>query len=127
MTKFLIMACSAYMCYAGAFCDFKIKSAQEGLEAFQASPKKDIQKIQKAKEELESLRKNCKDGEILQEVEENIKATKARLDLANHKLKEAYQSQDNHQIFQAKLQYKIAESEYISAKQEQLRFRDLLK
>ena len=70
---------------------------------------------------------NVTDEAILQDVQEHIKRTKNKLDAENLRLANALQAQDQHRIFQAKLAYKIAEIEYIAARQEELRLKDLLK
>ncbi len=125
MYKILLFLLFMVLLQAGAICDFKIKTAKEGLQASENAKNKDEAKIQKAKKELEVLQKHCDDEEILAEVKEHIKATKNKLNQATSRLNEAYQTQNQHLIFQAKLQYKIAHIEYIAARQEELRLKDL--
>ncbi len=110
---------------AGAICDFKIQSAKDGLKAITES--KNEKKIKIAKKELEELQKNCDDRAVLLEVQENIKAARENLNKANAKLNEAYAAKDKHLIFQAELQYKIAHAQYIAARQEELRLKDLMR
>ncbi len=125
MYKILLFLLFVVLLQAGAICDFKIKTAKEGLQASENAKNKDEAKIQKTKKELEALQKHCDDEEILAEVKEHIKATKNKLNQATSRLNEAYQAQNQHLIFQAKLQYKIAHIEYIAARQEELRLKDL--
>lgn len=112
---------------AGAICEFKIKQAQEGIRAYEQKRNYDPDKLAEARKELDTLLKHCDDEAILQDVQEHIKRTKNKLDAENLRLANALQAQDQHRIFQAKLAYKIAEIEYIAARQEELRLKDLLK
>ncbi|MGX3044783.1 hypothetical protein [Helicobacter sp. T3_23-1056] len=111
----------------GAVCEYKIDKAKEGVKSYQSYKKRDEDKLAKAKNELESLLKNCDDEAVLKEMEEYIAHTKQKLESARQNLHLAIQSNDTHQITQAKLAHKIAHIQYIAARQEQLRLKDLLK
>lgn len=115
------------MAYGGVICEYKISKAKEGVNSYQNYKKRDEATLQKAKDELESLLKTCDDEVVLQEMQEYIIATRQKLELAKQNLTNAMQHKDSSQITQAKLAYKIAHIEYIAARQEELRLRDLLK
>lgn len=113
--------------YGGAICEYKIRQAKEGLEAYEKKPSPSQSKLAKARDELESLQKHCDDEKILQEVQENIACTRERLDEANAALAQARAANDQAALQQATLEQKIAQVEYIAARQEELRLKDLLK
>ncbi|MGX2972983.1 hypothetical protein [Helicobacter sp. T3_23-1059] len=111
----------------GAVCEYKINKAKEGIKSYQSYKKRDEDKLAKAKNELESLLQTCDDEAVLKEMEEYIAFALQKLKSARQNLNLAMQSNNTHQITQAKLAHKIAHIEYIAAKQEQLRLKDLLK
>lgn len=113
--------------YGGAICEYKIKQAQDGLEAYMQKPHKDPHKLQDAQDELNSLLKHCDDREILEEVASYIASMKSTLTHANSTLAQAKESGDKSAIHQATLAQKIAQAQYIAARQEELRLKDLLK
>lgn len=113
--------------YGGAICEYKIKQAQDGLEAYMQKPHKDPHKLQDAQDELNSLLKHCDDREILEEVASYIVSMKSALTHANITLAQAKESGDKGAIHQATLAQKIAQAQYIAARQEELRLKDLLK
>ncbi|ETD26889.1 hypothetical protein [Helicobacter canis] len=113
--------------YGGAICEYKIKQAQDGLEAYMQKPHKDPHKLQEAQDELNSLLKHCDDREILEEVASYIASMKSALTHANSTLAQAKESGDKSAIHQATLAQKIAQAQYIAARQEELRLKDLLK
>lgn len=116
---------------SGAICEYKIHQAQEGLKAYENKPNPNPQKLQEARDELESLQKHCDDDEILEEVRAHIATTKSRLDEANIALAQAKEMNggmnDKAALQQALLAQKIAQAQYIAARQEELRLKDLLK
>ncbi|OBV28579.1 hypothetical protein BKN38_08235 [Helicobacter sp. CLO-3] len=136
---------------AGAICEFKIKQAREGVAALETkkeaqqesqkevqkkaaldsstsdSSKYDESKLNKARAELAALESSCDDEAILKDVRENIALTKSNLDKANENLARAMDSKDSHKIFQARLEQKLAHAQYIAARQEELRLKDLQK
>lgn len=91
------------------------------------SSKYDESKLDKARAELAALESSCDDEAILKDVRENIALTKSNLDKANENLARAMDSKDSHKIFQARLEQKLAHAQYIAARQEELRLKDLLK
>ncbi|MBR2494032.1 hypothetical protein [Helicobacter sp.] len=113
--------------YGGSICEYKIKQAQDGLDAYMQKPHKDPHKLQDAQDELNSLLKHCDDKEILEEVRSHIASMKSALTHANMTLAQARESGDKSAIHQATLAQKIAQRQYIAARQEELRLKDLLK
>ncbi|WP_317372429.1 hypothetical protein [Helicobacter canis] len=113
--------------YGGAICEYKIKQARDGLEAYMQKPHKDPHKLQEAQDELASLLQHCDDKEILEEVASYIASMKSALNHANSTLAQAKESGDKSAIHQATLAQKIAQAQYIAARQEELRLKDLLK
>ena len=122
-------ACVAFgeFAQAGAICEYKIHQAKSGLEAYENKPNPNQKKLQEARAELESLLKHCDDEEILEEVASYIVSMKSALDHANLTLAQAKQTGDKSAIHQATLAQKIAQAQYIAARQEELRLKDLLK
>lgn len=134
MTKYIksIFVCAMCysMAYAGVVCDYKIDKAREGVSSYQAyknSKKFDENKLKEAKSQLDSLLKSCDDEAVLKEMEEYIAKTKKRYEIAKQNLAILDSSKNSHQITQAKLECKIAHIEYIAARQEELRLKDLQK
>lgn len=129
--KFIFVFAMCYsMAYAGAVCDYKIDKAREGVRSYQAyknSKKFDENKLKEVKSQLDSLLKSCDDEAVLKEMEEYIAKTKKRYEIAKQNLAILDSSKNPHQITQAKLEYKIAHIEYIAARQEELRLKDLQK
>ncbi|WP_285264875.1 hypothetical protein [Helicobacter zhangjianzhongii] len=113
--------------YAGAICEYKIQQAQDGLNAYEQKASKDPAKLQEARDDLARLLEHCDDTEILAEVAEYITYTKSQLTSANIALAQAKESSDKSAIHQATLAQKIAHRQYIAARQEELRLKDLLK
>lgn len=113
--------------YGGSICEYKIKQAQDGLDAYMQKSHKDPHKLQDAQDELNSLLKHCDDKEILEEVRSYIASMKSALTHANITLAQARESGDKSAIHQATLAQKIAQRQYIAARQEELRLKDLLK
>lgn len=128
-----LAACVAFgeFAQAGAICEYKIHQAKVGLEAYENKPNPNQKKLQEARTELESLLKHCDDEGILGEVRANIAATKSRLDQANVALAQVKEMNggmnDRAALQQALLAQKIAQAQYIAARQEELRLKDLLK
>lgn len=112
---------------AGAVCEFKIQQAKSGLQAYEQKPSPESSKLQAAREELERLQTQCNDEQILQELRAYIASLKDRLTQANATLAKARESRDKSAIQQATLAQKLAQIEYIAARQEELRLQDLLK
>ena len=129
MKKWILLFVLAWQGSAlgGAVCKYKIDKAREGITSYETYKKRDETKLREAKAELESLLKTCDDEAVLKEMQEYIATTKQKLEIARQNLNLAMQSNDTHQITQAKLAHKIAHIEYIAAKQEELRLKDLLK
>lgn len=111
--------------YAGPICDFKKKDIQSQIDY---AKEKNLQaKAKKLEEKLANFSKTCKDSDILEEINQNIKETQKNLQDAKSALRNAQSEGNAHNIRQAEIGYKMANLEYIAAKQEMLRMKDLLK
>ncbi|PAF41622.1 DUF1090 family protein [Helicobacter sp. 11S02596-1] len=111
--------------YAGPICDFKINDAKAQIQyAIQKNLNANIPELQK---NLQKLEKTCKDSDILDEIHQNIQATQSNLDQVKMNLDTARTDGNAHKIRQAQIEFKIANMQYIAAKQELLRMQDLLK
>lgn len=126
MSKILIL--SVFLgasLYAGPICDFKQKDMQFQIDY--AKEKNLQEKAKKLEEKLANFSKTCKDSDVLEEINQNIEETQKNLQNAKSALHQAQIEGNAHNLRQAQIDYKIANMQYIAAKQEMLRMKDLLK
>ncbi|PAF53962.1 hypothetical protein BKH42_03065 [Helicobacter sp. 13S00482-2] len=111
--------------YAGPICEFKLNDIKAQIDY---AKKKNLDNRAKDLEiKLQDFAKTCKDSDILEEIDQNIQSTQNNLQNAKSALHQAQLQGDAHRLRQAQIDYKVANMQYIAAKQEMLRMKDLLK
>ncbi|PAF49151.1 hypothetical protein BKH41_03455 [Helicobacter sp. 12S02232-10] len=122
---FFIFSLLFVLGYGGPICDFKINNVSSQIDyALKKNPNQNLSELKKNLQELE---KNCKDSDVLKDINQNIEMTQNNLEQAKINLSDAQIKGNIHQIRQAQIDLKIANLQYIAAKQELLRMKDLLK
>lgn len=126
MKKIFFIICVFYAFgYAGAVCDYRTNDLQTQIDI--AKEKHLNQKAIELVKKLDDFKKKCTDEKVIAEINNNIQISKDNLKEARQRLQDAEMSQNNFLIREAKINLKIAHSQYIANQQELLRMKDLLK
>ncbi|MDO7253418.1 DUF1090 family protein [Helicobacter cappadocius] len=121
----LVSAVLGGIVYAGPVCDFKLNDLKSQIDY--AKKKGFEDKAKQLEVKLSDFSKTCRDSDILEEINQNIKNTQKNLQSARSALHQAQIDGNAHNLRQAQIDYKVANMQYIAAKQEMLRMKDLIK